>query len=271
MSSAVPNSAATSLAVRSDLRNVAIVAHVDHGKTTLVDAMLKQAGAFASHQQVDDRVMDSGDLEREKGITILAKNTAVRYAGPAAAAVGQPDGITINPATGQVSGTPTEFGTFAGLNVQVTDVNMDTAQLPSAFTLTVLRENLLRDLAWVQGPNTVLTDQGNGRMRMARSGANPKAWKEPLLTAGATYRLYGNVYINGAWGSGAVRVCDTTTFNSGTSFTTANMTANTLIDTTFVALDTAAWFLGMLLFTGTIDGRYLEFDKDFRLELVSLP
>ncbi|MEU9604869.1 translational GTPase TypA [Streptomyces sp. NPDC048057] len=64
---------------RSDIRNVAIVAHVDHGKTTLVDAMLKQAGAFAAHQQVDDRVMDSNDLEREKGITILAKNTAVKY------------------------------------------------------------------------------------------------------------------------------------------------------------------------------------------------
>ncbi|MCZ7416728.1 MULTISPECIES: translational GTPase TypA [unclassified Streptomyces] len=64
---------------RNDIRNVAIVAHVDHGKTTLVDAMLKQAGAFAAHQHVDERVMDSGDLEREKGITILAKNTAVRY------------------------------------------------------------------------------------------------------------------------------------------------------------------------------------------------
>ncbi|MEU3160989.1 translational GTPase TypA [Streptomyces griseoincarnatus] len=66
---------------RHDIRNVAIVAHVDHGKTTIVDGMLKQAGAFAAHQldQVDDRMMDSNDLEREKGITILAKNTAVKY------------------------------------------------------------------------------------------------------------------------------------------------------------------------------------------------
>ena len=64
---------------RADLRNVAIVAHVDHGKTTLVDAMLRQSGAFGAHQDVADRVMDSMDLEREKGITILAKNTAVRY------------------------------------------------------------------------------------------------------------------------------------------------------------------------------------------------
>ncbi|MFC8230997.1 translational GTPase TypA [Streptomyces sp. NPDC057287] len=66
---------------RHDIRNVAIVAHVDHGKTTLVDAMLKQAGAFAAHaaENLDERMMDSNDLEREKGITILAKNTAVKY------------------------------------------------------------------------------------------------------------------------------------------------------------------------------------------------
>jgi GTP-binding protein len=65
---------------RPDLRNVAIIAHVDHGKTTLVDGMLRQAGAFRPRAEVADRVMDSMDLEREKGITILAKNTAVRYA-----------------------------------------------------------------------------------------------------------------------------------------------------------------------------------------------
>jgi len=69
------------LAQRTDIRNAAIVAHVDHGKTTLVDAMLWQSGAFREGQDVDDRVMDSMDLEREKGITILAKNTAVDYAG----------------------------------------------------------------------------------------------------------------------------------------------------------------------------------------------
>ena len=64
---------------RSDIRNVAIIAHVDHGKTTLVDAMLKQSGVFSAHEEVADRVMDSMDQERERGITILAKNAAVRY------------------------------------------------------------------------------------------------------------------------------------------------------------------------------------------------
>ena len=71
--------------VRNDIRNIAIIAHVDHGKTTLVDEMLKQGGVFRENQQVADRVMDSNDLERERGITILSKNTAVHY-----------DGIKIN-------------------------------------------------------------------------------------------------------------------------------------------------------------------------------
>ena len=69
------------MAIREDIRNIAIVAHVDHGKTTLVDALLWQSGAFRAGQTVDDRVLDSMDLEREKGITILAKNTAIRYRG----------------------------------------------------------------------------------------------------------------------------------------------------------------------------------------------
>ena len=66
---------------REDVRNVAIIAHVDHGKTTLVNELLKQGGIFRDNQEVMDRVMDSGDLERERGITILAKNTAVNYNG----------------------------------------------------------------------------------------------------------------------------------------------------------------------------------------------
>lgn len=67
--------------IREDIRNVAIIAHVDHGKTTLVDELLKQGGTFRAHEQVEDRVMDSGDLERERGITILSKNTSVNYNG----------------------------------------------------------------------------------------------------------------------------------------------------------------------------------------------
>ena len=67
--------------LRQDLRNIAIIAHVDHGKTTLVDQLLKQSGTFRSNEQVEERAMDSGDIERERGITILAKNTAVNYEG----------------------------------------------------------------------------------------------------------------------------------------------------------------------------------------------
>jgi GTP-binding protein len=75
---------------RYDIRNVAIIAHVDHGKTTLVDALLKQAGAIRANQQVDDRVMDSNDLEKERGITILAKNTSIRYQVDSPDALGHP-------------------------------------------------------------------------------------------------------------------------------------------------------------------------------------
>ena len=70
-----------SVMTREDIRNIAIIAHVDHGKTTLVDGMLRQSGAFRENQEVQERVMDSGDLERERGITILSKNTAISYKG----------------------------------------------------------------------------------------------------------------------------------------------------------------------------------------------
>src|SRR6266487_1604358 len=66
-------------AARNDIRNIAIIAHVDHGKTTLVDAMLKQSGTFRDNERIVERVMDNLDLERERGITIMAKNTAIRY------------------------------------------------------------------------------------------------------------------------------------------------------------------------------------------------
>ena len=65
--------------IRENIRNIAIIAHVDHGKTTLVDAMLRQSGIFREHEQIQERVMDSNDLEKERGITILSKNTAICY------------------------------------------------------------------------------------------------------------------------------------------------------------------------------------------------
>ena len=78
LASSLP-SPASGVMKRNDIRNIAIIAHVDHGKTTLVDAMLRQSRIFRDNQQVVERVMDSNDLERERGITIMAKNTAVNY------------------------------------------------------------------------------------------------------------------------------------------------------------------------------------------------
>ncbi len=127
---------------RDDIRNVAIVAHVDHGKTTLVDAMLWQSGAFGEHQHVDERAMDSGDLEREKGITILAKNTSVRYQGPAAAAIGQPGGVTIN-----IIDTPghADFGGEVERGLSMVDavcLLIDASEGPLPQTRFVLRKAL---------------------------------------------------------------------------------------------------------------------------------
>ena len=68
-------------ATRDDIRNIALIAHVDHGKTTLVDCLLRQAGTFRANERLTERVLDSNDLERERGITILAKNTSVHYGG----------------------------------------------------------------------------------------------------------------------------------------------------------------------------------------------
>ncbi|WP_046530312.1 translational GTPase TypA [Cellulomonas sp. FA1] len=146
---------ASGTAVRSDLRNVAIVAHVDHGKTTLVDAMLWQSGAFGAHDHVDERAMDSGDLEREKGITILAKNTAVQYAGPAAAKVGQPDGITIN-----VIDTPghADFGGEVERGLSMVDgvvLLVDASEGPLPQTRFVLRKALAAKLPVILVVNKV--------------------------------------------------------------------------------------------------------------------
>lgn len=148
--------------VRSDLRNVAIVAHVDHGKTTLVDAMLWQSGSFGAHAHVAERAMDSGDLEREKGITILAKNTAIRYRGPAAAAAGQPEGITIN-----VIDTPghADFGGEVERGLSMVDgvvLLVDASEGPLPQTRFVLRKALAAKLPVILVINKV--DRGDARI-----------------------------------------------------------------------------------------------------------
>ncbi|MCW2134438.1 translational GTPase TypA [Arthrobacter sp. VKM Ac-2550] len=148
----------TQSAVRSDLRNVAIVAHVDHGKTTLVDAMLKQTGAFSSHGDVEERVMDSGDLEREKGITILAKNTTVFYSGPSA----KGENVTIN-----VIDTPghADFGGEVERGLSMVDgvvLLVDASEGPLPQTRFVLRKALAAKLPVVLLVNK--TDRPDARI-----------------------------------------------------------------------------------------------------------
>ncbi|MGI9197646.1 MAG: translational GTPase TypA [Candidatus Nanopelagicales bacterium] len=138
-------------ATRSDLRNVAIVAHVDHGKTTLVDAMLWQSGAFRANQDVDDRVMDSMDLEREKGITILAKNTSVKYVGPSA----PEGGVTFN-----IIDTPghADFGGEVERGLEMVDgvvLLVDASEGPLPQTRFVLRKALAKKLPVVLVINKV--------------------------------------------------------------------------------------------------------------------
>ncbi|GAA5150674.1 MULTISPECIES: translational GTPase TypA [Amycolatopsis] len=140
--------AATAEKVRTDLRNVAIVAHVDHGKTTLVDAMLRQSGAFAERAEVVDRVMDSGELEREKGITILAKNTAIHRQTPDGA-------VTIN-----VIDTPghADFGGEVERGLAMVDgvvLLVDASEGPLPQTRFVLRKTLEAGLPVVLVVNKV--------------------------------------------------------------------------------------------------------------------
>lgn len=138
-------------ASRPDLRNVAIVAHVDHGKTTIVDAMLQQTHAFSAHADVEDRVMDSGDLEKEKGITILAKNTTVFYNGPSA----NGETITIN-----VVDTPghADFGGEVERGLSMVDgvvLLVDASEGPLPQTRFVLRKALAAKLPVILVVNKV--------------------------------------------------------------------------------------------------------------------
>jgi len=142
---------------RDDLRNVAIVAHVDHGKTTLVDAMLWQSGAFRANEDVADRVMDSMDLERERGITILAKNTAVRHRGP--------DG---SPVTINIVDTPghADFGGEVERALEMVDgvlLLVDASEGPLPQTRFVLRKALQKRLPVVLVINKV--DRPDARIK----------------------------------------------------------------------------------------------------------
>jgi GTP-binding protein len=137
--------------LRPDLRNFAIIAHVDHGKTTLVDSMLWQSGAFRANQDVNERVMDSMDLEREKGITILAKNTSVHYTGP-----GAPEGgVTFN-----IIDTPghADFGGEVERGLEMVDgvvLLVDASEGPLPQTRFVLRKALQKNLPVVLVINKV--------------------------------------------------------------------------------------------------------------------
>jgi GTP-binding protein len=144
-------------ALRSDLRNVAIVAHVDHGKTTLVDAMLRQTGSFGEHAHVEERAMDSNDLEREKGITILAKNTAITYNGK----------HTEVPVTINVVDTPghADFGGEVERALSMVDgvvLLVDSSEGPLPQTRFVLRKALEAKLPVILLVNK--TDRGDARI-----------------------------------------------------------------------------------------------------------
>ena len=118
-----------------NFRNVAIIAHVDHGKTTLVDGLLRQSNVFRANQQVNERVMDSGDIERERGITILAKNTAVQWHG---------DKINIVDTPGHA-----DFGGEVERALTMVDsvlLLVDAAEGPMPQTRFVLRKALARGL-----------------------------------------------------------------------------------------------------------------------------
>ena len=146
------------IATRSDLRNVAIVAHVDHGKTTLVDAMLKQTNSFDAHFSAEDRMMDSNDLEREKGITILAKNTAIEYSGKHA---------TNGPITINVIDTPghADFGGEVERGLSMVDgvvLLVDASEGPLPQTRFVLRKALEASLPVVLLVNK--TDRPDARI-----------------------------------------------------------------------------------------------------------
>lgn len=177
------------MAVRGDIRNVAIVAHVDHGKTTLVNAMLQQSHVFSEREEVPDRVMDSNDLEREKGITILAKNTAVEYTGPLAAKYGHPEGITLN-----IIDTPghADFGGEVERGISMVDgvvLLVDASEGPLPQTRFVLRKALEAKLPVILCVNKVDAPTPVSKRSSAKPPTCCSAWPTTCSTRASTWTL----------------------------------------------------------------------------------
>ena len=163
-----------------ELRNIAIVSHVDHGKTTLVDAMLRQAGTFSEHEELVERVMDSGDQERERGITILAKNAALRYT--------PKDGgeIKVN-----IVDTPghADFGGEVERGLTMVDgvlLLVDASEGPLPQTRFVLRKALEQGLPVILVVNKV--DRDDARIDEVVDAVSSSSWTSTPPTSRSTSR-----------------------------------------------------------------------------------
>ena len=166
---------------KENFRNIAIIAHVDHGKTTLVDGLLKQSGTFQEHQEVEDRVMDSMDLEKERGITITAKNTAVTY-----------NGVKIN-----IMDTPghADFGGEVERSLNLVDgalLLVDSSEGPLPQTRFVLKKALDKDLPIILVINKI--DRADARVEDVTNevydlfidlGANEEQIEFPIIYTNA--------------------------------------------------------------------------------------
>ena len=166
---------------KKNFRNIAIIAHVDHGKTTLVDGLLKQSGTFQEHQEVEDRVMDSMDLEKERGITITAKNTAVTY-----------NGVKIN-----IMDTPghADFGGEVERSLNLVDgalLLVDSSEGPLPQTRFVLKKALDKDLPIILVINKI--DRADARVEDVTNevydlfidlGANEQQIEFPIIYTNA--------------------------------------------------------------------------------------
>ena len=187
---------------RKDIRNVAIIAHVDHGKTTLIDSMLRQAKTFRENQKVQERVMDSNDLERERGITILAKNTAITIPDPVTGEL-----IKIN-----IVDTPghADFGGEVERIMNMVDgvlLLVDAAEGPKPQTRFVLKQAIAKNLRTIVVINKLDRKDADADRALndtfdlfVELGANEKLLEFPIIyanglegTAGVTQQLENNL------------------------------------------------------------------------------